>query len=95
MPSNASLYQEYYLHFNFRLQERYGLKISFEEYMVACRSPYEDTGVQNTNSKKRKLIWVRIKGVRVLAIKNTKRDPKALITCLPNTNIHKYDSLKP
>ncbi len=65
-------------------------EITFEEYMQACRAPYEDPVIANEKSRKRKLIWVKIKGYRVLAIKNTKRAPKALVTCLPPEDIHNW-----
>lgn len=89
--SNEESYRLAYLHFNFRLEERYGFVITFDEYMSACRGLYEDTGIKS--SPKRKLVWVMIRGHRVLSVKQIGRTPCALITALPPGNIYrkKYD----
>lgn len=88
---STSLYRQFYLHFNIRLKERYGFGITFEEYMEACGAPMEEPIIPDKSNKYRKIIWLNIKGYRVLVVKNIGQSPAAaLVTALPAGNIHKY-----
>lgn len=79
-----------YYHFNDRLNERYGVSISIEEYKELCKTPVHKIE-QPTQNKK--VGFLNIKGVDVLVVKEVKRN-RRLITALPK-NDKRYSSSAP
>ena len=70
-----------YHHFNERLQQRYGIEITIEEYIKLCR-----THIDRVKNQPNKIIGVmKIKGVNVLVVRERYRKRK-LITALPFKN---------
>ena len=72
-----------WFHFNQRLNERYGIDVTLDEYMVIRRQP-----ITVTLKNKHKIIgWMTIKNNMVLVVREKHRKKK-LLTALPKT--HKY-----
>jgi len=72
-------WHQWYTHFNERLQERYGISVSFDEYKLLCRSKVAITKYQ---SKNKAVGFLNIKGVKVRVAKERHRK-RILSTALP------------
>lgn len=72
-------WQQWYTHFNERLQERYGISVSFDEYKILCR---QKVAIIKYQSKNKAIGFLNIKGVKVLVAKERHRK-RILSTALP------------
>ena len=68
-----------YSHFNERLNQRYGINVTEEEYDELCR---ENIDIIERKSRNRALAWLMVKGYKVLVVKDVKRN-RFLATALP------------
>jgi hypothetical protein len=75
-----------HFHFNQRLNERYGIEVTIDEYMVLRRE-----NIEVCRKEKHKIVGImKIKGVDVLVVRE-KHKKKKLITALP---FHNYKTTK-
>ena len=58
-----------YSHFNERLNQRYGINVTEEEYDELCR---ENIDIIERKSRNRALAWLMVKGYKVLVVKDVK-----------------------
>lgn len=73
-----------YHYFNERLQQRYGIDVTIDEYMQLCRAH-----IDKIRNQPHKIIGVmKIKGVNVLVVRERHRKRK-LLTALPFKNYNK------
>jgi hypothetical protein len=76
-----------HFHFNQRLNERYGIEVTIDEYMVLRRE-----NIQVYRKQKHKIVGImKIKGVDVLVVREKHRKKK-LITALPFKNYKPNDT---
>lgn len=79
-----------YDHFRLRLNERYGIDVSFKEYVLLTKER-----IEKIKMDKRKCIgWLTIRGVKVLVSKDVKRS-RMLSTALPLDMAEKLISSPP
>jgi len=71
-----------YEHFRLRLNERYGIDISFKEYILLCNGSIEKIG--NISNNKKRIGWVKISGTDVLVVKEIKRDKRISTALYPD-----------
>lgn len=71
-------------HFSLRLSERYGLFITFEQYMSICRGKFSEIG-RSVKDKDAKIGLVYVNKTPVLVCKKRTGKFQPLITALPPT----------
>jgi len=69
-----------YIHFSQRLEERFGMQITIEEYGALCRTPVTTIKKLPHNAR---LVNIEINGVKMRAVKELARN-KCLKTVFPN-----------
>lgn len=77
-----SEWQKAYEHFRKRLNERYGIDVSFKEYILLTKDRVDKI---KYSSKNKCIGYLTIRGIEVLVAKETKRN-RVLSTALPYKN---------
>ena len=79
----SKVYINFFRHFAERLSERYGVLITFEEYVKLCDVIYlKKRKFEIRDGKKSQVGYIEIKGVNVKCVRSLNK-PKVFITALP------------
>jgi hypothetical protein len=76
--------QHFFRHFGARLSERYGILITFEEYIKECNKPFikDETWITREDGRTSIHGFIRMKGQSIRVYRQPSR-PRALLTALP------------
>ena len=81
--TDINVYIKFFRHFAERLSERYGVLITFQEYMKLCEVPYmKKSKFDMKDGKMAKVGYIEVQGVTVKCVRSMSQ-PKVFITALP------------
>ena len=90
----ASMYVKFFRHFAERLSERYGVLITFQEYVKLCDVTYlKRSKIDRKDGRViAKIGYIEIQGVNVKCVRQSS-NPKLFITALPIKNNNERNNI--